>query len=301
MIETPSNPLNTLVDIALVRRIADEIGDGAGPCGRSSSATTPCSARSSRSRSQHGADISIYSLTKYVGGHSDLIAGAALGSAELMHAGARCCARRSARSSTRIPCWMIGRSLETLSPAHERGQPQRARSSRNSWPSTRRVAKVASPAPICREGSRGAAGLRRRNATAPGSTFSFDMKRRRGGGLPGPQRAADLQARGQPRRHRIADLPSGLDDPFRRAEGDARPPRRHRRDDPRLDRHRASGRPRRRPGAGARAIGVRGGRGVASPARGERSWTRVWPRSVLCVQAGKTRLAQAASLRSRRG
>ena len=26
MIETPSNPLNTLVDIALVRRVADEIG-----------------------------------------------------------------------------------------------------------------------------------------------------------------------------------------------------------------------------------------------------------------------------------
>ena len=31
---------------------------------------------------QHGVDISLYSLTKYVGGHSDLIAGAALGSKE---------------------------------------------------------------------------------------------------------------------------------------------------------------------------------------------------------------------------
>jgi methionine-gamma-lyase len=28
---------------------------------------------------EHGADISLYSLMKYVGGHSDLIAGAALG------------------------------------------------------------------------------------------------------------------------------------------------------------------------------------------------------------------------------
>jgi methionine-gamma-lyase len=28
---------------------------------------------------KHGADVSLYSLTKYVGGHSDLIAGAALG------------------------------------------------------------------------------------------------------------------------------------------------------------------------------------------------------------------------------
>jgi methionine-gamma-lyase len=31
---------------------------------------------------KHGADLVIYSLTKYVGGHSDLIAGAVLGSAE---------------------------------------------------------------------------------------------------------------------------------------------------------------------------------------------------------------------------
>jgi len=28
---------------------------------------------------EHGADLSLYSLTKYIGGHSDLIAGAALG------------------------------------------------------------------------------------------------------------------------------------------------------------------------------------------------------------------------------
>jgi len=33
---------------------------------------------------EHGADLSLYSLTKYVGGHSDLIAGAALGSKALI-------------------------------------------------------------------------------------------------------------------------------------------------------------------------------------------------------------------------
>lgn len=33
---------------------------------------------------EHGADISLYSLTKYVGGHSDLIAGAALGRKDVM-------------------------------------------------------------------------------------------------------------------------------------------------------------------------------------------------------------------------
>ena len=35
-------------------------------------------------RVEHGADLSLYLLTKYIGGHSDLIAGAALGSNALM-------------------------------------------------------------------------------------------------------------------------------------------------------------------------------------------------------------------------
>jgi methionine-gamma-lyase len=61
-----------------------------------------------------GADISLYSLTKYVGGHSDLIAGAAIGSSAVMKP------VRLLRSAigTRLdafPCWMIARSLETLS------------------------------------------------------------------------------------------------------------------------------------------------------------------------------------------
>lgn len=34
---------------------------------------------------QLGADIVMYSATKYIGGHSDLIAGAVLGNAEIIH------------------------------------------------------------------------------------------------------------------------------------------------------------------------------------------------------------------------
>jgi len=62
----------------------------------------------------HGADISLYSLTKYVGGHSDLIAGAALGSKALMK---QVKSLRSAIGTQLDPhsCWMLGRSLETLS------------------------------------------------------------------------------------------------------------------------------------------------------------------------------------------
>ena len=123
MIETPSNPLNTLVDIALVRRLADEIGAAQG--------FTPviiCDNTLLGPLFQkpliHGADVSVYSLTKYVGGHSDLIAGAALGSKAMIKP------VRQLRSAIgtqldAFPCWMIARSLETLSLRMAGGEPQR--------------------------------------------------------------------------------------------------------------------------------------------------------------------------------
>ena len=112
MIETPSNPLNTLVDIALMRTIADEIGEAQGHrpvivC--DNTLLGPLFQKPLKD----GADISVYSLTKYVGGHSDLIAGAALGSKELMKTVRLL---RSAIGTQLDPhsCWMLGRSLETL-------------------------------------------------------------------------------------------------------------------------------------------------------------------------------------------
>jgi methionine-gamma-lyase len=113
LIETPSNPLNTLVDIAMLRRITDEIGEAQGH-----RPVLVCDNTLLGPLFQkpliHGADISVYSLTKYVGGHSDLIAGAALGSKEMMKP------VRQLRSAIgtqldAFPCWMIARSLETLS------------------------------------------------------------------------------------------------------------------------------------------------------------------------------------------
>jgi methionine-gamma-lyase len=113
MIETPSNPLNTLVDFARVRAAADRIearqrqrpvivcdNTLLGPIFQKPLA--------------HGIDVSVYSLTKYVGGHSDLIAGAAIGSK------ARITPVRLLRGAigTQLDphsCWMLGRSLETLS------------------------------------------------------------------------------------------------------------------------------------------------------------------------------------------
>ena len=115
-IETPSNPMNSLVDIALVRRIAD--GDRAAQGSRpilccDNTLLGPVF----QSPLRHGADLSLYSLTKYVGGHSDLIGGAVLGSgADLQPIRAM----RSAIGTQLDPhsCWMLARSLETAVAAH---------------------------------------------------------------------------------------------------------------------------------------------------------------------------------------
>jgi len=118
LIETPANPTNTLVDIALLRRVADEIGAAQG--------FRPILACDNtllgpvfQHPLAHGADVSLYSLTKYVGGHSDLIAGAALGTKEIMRP---IKALRGSVGTQLDPhsCWMLGRSLETLAIRMER-------------------------------------------------------------------------------------------------------------------------------------------------------------------------------------
>lgn len=112
LVETPANPTNSLVDIALMRRISEEIGQ--------QQALRPLVACDNtllgpifQRPLQWGADISLYSLTKYVAGHSDLIAGAALGSKYIIGK------IRQLRSAigTQLDAyssWLIGRSLETL-------------------------------------------------------------------------------------------------------------------------------------------------------------------------------------------
>ena len=171
MIETPSNPLNTLVDIEMVSRIADDIGEAQGH-----RPVVVCDNTLLGPLYQkpllHGADISVYSLTKYVGGHSDLIAGAALGSTEFMRSVRLL---RSAIGTQLDPhsCWMLGRSLETLalrmSAANRNGEIVAKFLSEHL-----KVAKVHHLAYLP-EGS-AARRTYESQCEAPGSTFSFDVK-----------------------------------------------------------------------------------------------------------------------------
>jgi methionine-gamma-lyase len=171
MIETPSNPLNTMVDIKLVARIAREIEARQGHRPMIVCDNTLLGPVFQRPLGC-GADVSVYSLTKYVGGHSDLIAGAALGSAALMKPIRQL---RGAVGTQLDPhsCWMIGRSLETLALRMERGN-SNARIIAEYLRDHPRVERVhylpflPADSPQRR--------VYEAQCSAPGSTFSFDIK-----------------------------------------------------------------------------------------------------------------------------
>lgn len=118
LIETPANPTNSIVDIAMMSRVAETIANRQGHRPIIACDNTLLGPVFQRPI-EHGADISLYSLTKYVGGHSDLIAGAALGRKDVMK---QVKALRGAIGTQLDPhsCWMLGRSLETLQIRMER-------------------------------------------------------------------------------------------------------------------------------------------------------------------------------------
>ncbi len=171
LIETPANPTNTLVDIRLLRRLADEIGAAQGfrpvlVC--DNTLLGPVFQRPLA----HGADISLYSLTKYVGGHSDLVAGAALGARAVIEP---IKALRGSVGTQLDPhsCWMLGRSLETLAIRMERADANASIVAEllRDHPRIERVHYLG----FLPEGSPARA-VFDRQCTGAGSTLSFDIK-----------------------------------------------------------------------------------------------------------------------------
>jgi methionine-gamma-lyase len=169
-IETPSNPTNTLVDFLAVARIADEIAAKQGHRPVIVCDNTLLGPVFQRPL-EHGVDISVYSLTKYVGGHSDLIAGAALGSKAVTKP---IKALRGAIGTQLDPhsCWMLGRSLETLSIRMEKANAN-ARIAAEFLAEHPKVARVAY-LPFLGEDTP-AANVFKTQCTGAGSTFSFDI------------------------------------------------------------------------------------------------------------------------------
>jgi len=110
-LESPANPTNALVDVEAVAAARDAIFTGADkpPIAIDNTFLGPLWHQPLK----HGADLVVYSLTKYAGGHSDLVAGGVLGNKEQINT------IRAMRNTIGTICdpntaWMLLRSLETL-------------------------------------------------------------------------------------------------------------------------------------------------------------------------------------------
>ena len=110
-VETPANPTNDLVDI----RDAAALATRTTPDGRRVPVVVDNTFLGPlwQQPLQHGADVVVYSATKFLGGHSDVIAGAVLGAAQWLDP------IRLHRTILGTMCgpwtaWLLMRSLETL-------------------------------------------------------------------------------------------------------------------------------------------------------------------------------------------
>ncbi|GAB5489087.1 MAG: cystathionine gamma-synthase family protein [Parasphingorhabdus sp.] len=115
-LESPANPTNALVDIEAVRDARNAVlGEDGPPIAIDNTFLGPLW----QQPLNNGADIVVYSLTKYVGGHSDLVAGSLAGAKKWMDP------VRALRNTMGGICdpntaWMLMRSLETVELRMER-------------------------------------------------------------------------------------------------------------------------------------------------------------------------------------
>lgn len=110
-LESPANPTNALVDVEAVRdaRNAAFSGDDVPPIAIDNTFLGPLWSKPC----EHGADLSVYSLTKYAGGHSDLVAGGIVGKKALLDQ-VRMMRNTIGTITDPNTAWMLLRSLETL-------------------------------------------------------------------------------------------------------------------------------------------------------------------------------------------
>ncbi len=117
LIETPANPTNMLVDIEMCAALAANYSTSTRRVllGVDNTFLGPVF----QHPLHHGADLVIYSATKYIGGHSDVVAGAVSGSTEAL---APVLAMRTFLGNAIGPWtgWLLMRSLETLKLRMER-------------------------------------------------------------------------------------------------------------------------------------------------------------------------------------
>ncbi len=181
-VETPANPTNGLVDLADCALLADQIGRSQGSRPLVIVDNTYLGPLWQKPL-EHGCDIVVYSLTKYVGGHSDVVAGACVGSAaalEPVHL------MRTIFGTMTDPhtAWLLMRSLETLELRFTRSveNARRVAEFLRGHDKVESVSYLGFLEPDSADGR-----LYARQCLAPGATFSFCVK----GGEPEAFRVLD--------------------------------------------------------------------------------------------------------------
>ena len=165
-LESPANPTNALVDVEAVRSASEAVFKSDRPLiVIDNTFLGPLWQKPLK----HGADLVIYSLTKYAGGHSDLVAGGAVGSKRAIDPVR---AMRNTVGTITDPhsAWMLLRSLETLELRMTRAGENAAKvcAALREHPKVQHVGYLG----FLDEGS-SQADIYRRHCTGAGSTFSL--------------------------------------------------------------------------------------------------------------------------------
>jgi len=166
--ETPANPTNSMVDFEALLKAVDIIEKETGHRPLTVCDNTLLGPIFQTAVPQ-GIDIAVYSVTKYIGGHSDLVAGAVCGARSVLRP------IRALRSTMGLnldphTCWMISRSLETLSIRMERAADSARKVAQ--WLAKNTYVKTDVYHPELIEDPKYRA-IYERQCSGPGSTFSF--------------------------------------------------------------------------------------------------------------------------------
>ncbi|NNM76026.1 cystathionine gamma-synthase family protein [Sphingomonas sp. ID1715] len=171
-LESPANPTNALVDVEAVRASRDAIftGESKPPIAIDNTFLGPIWAQPLK----QGAELVVYSLTKYAGGHSDLVAGGVVGGKAHINT------LRMMRNTIGTICdpntaWMLLRSLETLELRMNRAG-ENAVKVCNFLKGHPKVEKVGYLGFLEQGDDARQADIYRRHCTGAGSTFSLYLK-----------------------------------------------------------------------------------------------------------------------------
>ena len=182
-VETPANPTTSMTDIAACAALKAELSRTPTEAERAdASRVAPGEVLLAVDNTfmgpvfqqplKAGADLSLYSATKFIGGHSDLVAGACLGRADLME---RVVGFRTILGTMCAPfsAWLMLRSLETLKVRMEAQAASAAELARflDGHPA---VGRVFYPG-LLPEGHPQTE-VRERQCSGPGSLIAFEMR-----------------------------------------------------------------------------------------------------------------------------